>query len=215
MIGGWNFGERLACPVTDLSWSAESWDFSDSCLRSCSKLILVGWAILGKDRRHRGCTGVGSGDIVKFYWFCCIWNSGFGIWFTIHEPPCRPNCEHFDGPPVRICGVFGVRRHSFPLRKFICVSFACMFLLPVTSPGSLYYCFCNVNAVTAWYSLATYADKQESRVATCSVNTALGCRSHCSVLVCFSVFHAPAVNVISLCTRCVHSNLLYCNHCCV
>ena len=96
------------------------------------------------DRRRRGCTVVGSGGIVKFYLVCCIRNSGFGIWFTIPEPPCRPGCRHFGGPPVRICGVFGVRRYSYPLRKSITISFACMFLKAVTSPGSVYYYFCNV-----------------------------------------------------------------------
>ena len=93
---------------------------------------------------RRGCTGVGSGGTVKFYLVCCILNSGFGIWFTIAEPPGRPGRGHFGGPPVRIFGVFSVRHYSFPSRKFISISFVCMFLLAVTSPGSLYYYFCNV-----------------------------------------------------------------------
>ena len=109
---------------------------------------------------------------------------------------------------MRICGVFGVRRYSFPLRKFINISFACMFLSAVTSPSSLYYYFCNVALLQpVIHELRTLVSTKVV-FATCSVNTALSCRSPCSVLVCYSVFNAPAVNAVSLCMRCVHSNLL-------
>ena len=48
VIGRRKFGEKWAWPVTDLSWSAESGGFSDSCCDSVLERTWLGWGQLLK-----------------------------------------------------------------------------------------------------------------------------------------------------------------------